>query len=113
MEVGAMTESLRELAAKSLSELAVKHERKLQEIAEAEDRLADLQAKKAVTVAQLEKATAELKEARQEHRDVEASLVSLEKRWNEIRRQADAAWKEMQAIKANAAWKEMQALRVS
>jgi hypothetical protein len=75
-----MTEmSLKELAAKSLSELAVKHDRLRGDIAEAEDRLADLQAKKAVTVAELEKATAALAAARQEHRNVEASFQSMRK----------------------------------
>ena len=81
-----MTESLKELAAKSLSELAVKHDRLRQDIGEAEAELADLQAKKAVTVAELERATAALKEARQEHRDVEASFQSMRKEKAEMRR---------------------------
>jgi hypothetical protein len=81
-----MTESLKELAAKSLTELGLKHDRLRQDIAEAEDRLADLQAKKAVTVAELERATAALKEARQEHQNVEASFQSMRKEKAEMRR---------------------------
>ena len=72
-----MTESLKELAAKSLTELGLKHDRLRQDIAEAEDRLADLQAKKAVTVAELERAKAELKDRRRQHQEVEASLRSM------------------------------------
>ena len=81
-----MTESLRELAAKSLSELAVKHDRLRQDIGEAEAELADLQAKKAATVAELERATAQLKDRRREHQEVEASFQSMRKEKAEMRR---------------------------
>jgi hypothetical protein len=82
-----MTEmSLRELAAKSLTELGLKHDRLRGDIAEAETELADLQAKKAVTVAELERATALLKERRAEHQEVEASLLVMRKEKAEMRR---------------------------
>ena len=108
-----MTESLKELAAKSVSELAVKHERLRQEVEDARVELARLEIATGIKVAELEKATAELAAARQGHRDVEASLVSMANTKAEIRRQADAAWKEMQAFKANSAWKEIQASKAS
>jgi chromosome segregation ATPase len=86
MEVAAMTESLKELAAKSLTELGLKHDRLLGDIAEAEAELADLQAKKAVTVAELERVTAALKERQQQHEDCWASLQVIRKEKDAMRR---------------------------
>jgi hypothetical protein len=81
-----MIESLRELAAKRLSELAVKHERLRQDIAEAEDRLARLEGAASAKQAELEKATAALKDRRREHQEVEASFQSMRKEKGEMRR---------------------------
>ena len=53
---------------------------------DAKAELADLQAKKAVTVAELERATALLKERRAEHQEVEASLLVMRKEKAEMRR---------------------------
>jgi hypothetical protein len=109
-----MTEmSLKELLGNGVSELIIKYERLCQAIADKEDKDARLDAAISAKTAELERVTAALKERRQQHQEVEASFVSLANSKDSIRRQADAAWKEMQAIKANAAWKEIQAIRVS
>jgi hypothetical protein len=103
-----MTEmNLKELAAKSVSELAVRHEQLRQSVEDARVELARLEIARNIAVAELEKATAELAAARQGHRDVEASLVSLANTKDSIRRQADAAWTEMQEFKKRSAWKEI------
>jgi hypothetical protein len=107
-----MRETLKELMAKRVIDLAIEDERLCQSIAIKEDKEARLDAAISKKTVELDRLTAQVKERRQEHQEVEASFVSLANSKDSIRRQADAAWKDMQAIKTNAAWKEIQALRV-